>query len=227
MAVIALRTVLIYGIIIFAMRMMGKKQLGELQPSELVSTILISNLASIPIESPEIPLLSSLLPVLLIVCVEIFLSALCARHHRLATLVSGKPKIVIQHGKLDHNTLKELRFTLDDLMEALRGKDVFDLKDVSFALVETNGTVSVYKTPAATEVTREDLLLPQKGPDTPSMPVLLSGKICHENLAACGFSESWVIQKLSEKRVCAADVALMLCDSDGQYSIYKKGGAVL
>ncbi|MDO5602740.1 MAG: DUF421 domain-containing protein, partial [Oscillospiraceae bacterium] len=87
MAVIALRTVIIYGIIIFAMRMMGKKQLGELQPSELVSTILISNLASIPIESPEIPLLSSLLPVLLIVCVEIFLSALCARHHRLSTLI--------------------------------------------------------------------------------------------------------------------------------------------
>ncbi|MEG2053807.1 MAG: DUF421 domain-containing protein, partial [Oscillospiraceae bacterium] len=134
MAVIALRTLLIYAIIIFSMRLMGKKQLGELQPSELVCTILISNLASIPLESPEIPLISSIMPVLLIVCIEIFISKISTHSHKFATLISGSPKIIISNGKIDTLALKELRFTVDDLLEALRGKDIYDIEEVNFAL---------------------------------------------------------------------------------------------
>ena len=88
MALLLLRTFLIYFLIIVAMRLMGKKQLGELQPSELVSTILISNLASISIESPELPLLSSIVPVFVIVSLEILLSALCMASRRAEKLLS-------------------------------------------------------------------------------------------------------------------------------------------
>ena len=97
MLLLVLRTLLIYVLIIFAMRLMGKKQLGELQPSELVSTILISNLASISIESPELPLVSSVVPVFLIVALEILISSLCAHSHTASRLVAGSPKIIIRN----------------------------------------------------------------------------------------------------------------------------------
>ena len=145
MAILLFRTLLVYVLIIGAMRLMGKKQLGELQPSELVSTILISNLASISIESPELPLIGSVVPVFIIVATEILLSALCVRSRRAAKLVSGSPRVIIRNGVIDQATLFDLRFTVDDLLEALRGKDVFELSDVAFAIVETNGSVSVLK----------------------------------------------------------------------------------
>ena len=122
MAILLFRTLLVYVLIIGAMRLMGKKQLGELQPSELVSTILISNLASISIESPELPLIGSVVPVFIIVATEILLSALCVRSRRAAKLVSGSPRVIIRDGVIDQSTLFDLRFTVDDLLEALRGK---------------------------------------------------------------------------------------------------------
>ena len=105
MAILLFRTLLVYVLIIGAMRLMGKKQLGELQPSELVSTILISNLASISIESPELPLIGSVVPVFIIVATEILLSALCVRSRRAAKLVSGSPRVIIRNGVIDQATL--------------------------------------------------------------------------------------------------------------------------
>ncbi|MEG2653583.1 MAG: DUF421 domain-containing protein, partial [Ruthenibacterium sp.] len=145
MLLILFRTLLIYVLIVFAMRLMGKKQLGELQPSELVSTILISNLASISIESPELPLMGSIVPVFIIVALEILLSALCVKSRKAATLVSGSPRVIICNGVIDQQMLLDLRFTVDDLLEALREKDIFELSEVDFALVETNGSISVRK----------------------------------------------------------------------------------
>ena len=111
MLVLVLRTLMIYLLIVAAMRLMGKRQLGELQPSELVSTILISNLASISIESPEVPLAASLAPVCLIVVLELFSSALCYMSPTAAKLLSGTPVAVIRGGKIDQKTLRELRFS--------------------------------------------------------------------------------------------------------------------
>lgn len=145
MLILLFRTALIYALIILAMRLMGKKQLGELQPSELVSTILISNLASISIESPELPLTGSIVPVFLIVVMEILVSALCVKSQSAAKLVAGSPRVIIRDGVIDQPTLYELRFTVNDLLEALRAKEVFALDEVALAIVETNGTVSVYK----------------------------------------------------------------------------------
>ena len=143
MLVIFLRTLMVYLLIICMMRLMGKRQLGELQPSELVSTILISNLASISIESPELPLTSSFLPVMLIAAFEILVSALCVKNRTAARLVSGQPIVILRDGVIDQNALRRLRFTLDDVLEALRAKDIFDPSEVTCAIVETNGSISV------------------------------------------------------------------------------------
>ncbi|MFR8460816.1 MAG: DUF421 domain-containing protein [Ruthenibacterium lactatiformans] len=170
MAILLFRTLLVYVLIIGAMRLMGKKQLGELQPSELVSTILISNLASISIESPELPLIGSVVPVFIIVATEILLSALCVRSRRAAKLVSGSPRVIIRNGVIDQATLFDLRFTVDDLLEALRGKDVFELSDVAFAIVETNGSVSVLKKFPRDTPCNEDLHIEPPTAKQPSLP---------------------------------------------------------
>ena len=117
MLTLTLRTLVVYLALILAMRLMGKRQLGELQPSELVSTILLSNLASISIEQPELPLAASLTPVFLIAVLEVLSSGLALHHPKLAQLLSGRPVPVIRNGVIDQNALRALRLTAADLLE--------------------------------------------------------------------------------------------------------------
>ena len=161
MLILTLRTLVVYLALILAMRLMGKRQLGELQPSELVSTILLSNLASISIEQPELPLAASLTPVFLIAVLEVLSSWLALHHPKLAQLLSGRPVPVIRNGVIDQNALRALRLTAADLLEALRGKDVFDPADVAYALVETDGTLNLVKQPGKETLLREDVGLSQ------------------------------------------------------------------
>ena len=124
-----LHTVIIYAVVIFAMRLMGKRQLGELQPSELVTTFMISNVASICIDEPDLPLLSSLVPILLIAALEILNSTAAYYLPGYAALLFGRPVTVIQDGQIRQDALRHLRMTPGDLMEALRGKDIFSCHD--------------------------------------------------------------------------------------------------
>ncbi len=212
--VVILRTLVIYVMIIAAMRLMGKRQIGELQPSELVSTILLSNLASIPIESPEIPLLSCVLPIFLIVCLEILITALCTRSHRLASMVSGYPKIVVRGGVIDQEILRELRFTVDDLLASLRAKDIFRLEEVDLALVETNGSISVF--------TAQDASGQAGTQKRPCLPLIIDGCFSKDAAAYCGISPAWLQKVLRDAQVGQQDVLLMLCSDDGEYTIIKK-----
>ena len=222
MALLLLRTFLIYFLIIVAMRLMGKKQLGELQPSELVSTILISNLASISIESPELPLLSSIVPVFVIVSLEILLSALCMASRRAEKLLSGSPRVVIQHGRLDQAQLADLRFTADDLLEALRGKDVFELSDVEFAIVETNGSISVKKNFNTDTPSNQDLEIPAPKAAQPSLPLIVNGHYVEENLRRCGVTRDWAAAQCAQEGCRLEDVFLLMCNDVQETSLIKK-----
>lgn len=222
MAVILLRTILVYCMVIAAMRLMGKRQLGELQPSELVSTILLSNLASISIESPELPLMASALPVLLIVCFEILLSALCVRSRRAARLISGQPVVIIRDGHIDQAALRSLRFTMDDVLEALRAKDIFDPAEVTCAMVETNGSVSIYRRWQDDTPTRRDLKLSPSGPQKPALPFVVNGEILADNLRWCGKDDLWLRKTLDDHRIGLDDVLLLAGDDSETYHLVKK-----
>ena len=217
--ILILRTLLIYVMIIAAMRLMGKRQIGELQPSELVSTILLSNLASIPIESPEIPLLSSILPIFLIVCLEILVTALYTRSHRLASMVSGYPKIIVRSGVIDQQILRELRFTVDDLLASLRAKDIFRLEEVDLALVETNGSVSVFTAQSSDGAKSAS---DKKEAKRPTLPLIIDGCISRDAAAYCGVDPSWLKGILRKEGVGQRDILLMLCSDDKEYTIIKK-----
>lgn len=214
MLILLFRTALIYALSIFAMRLMGKKQLGELQPSELVSTILISNLASISIESPELPLTGSIVPVFLIVVIEILVSALCVKSQKAAKLVAGTPRVIIRDGVIDQATLYELRFTVNDLLEALRGKDVFSLDEVALAIVETNGTVSVRKTADAQQPKAGDIPAP--------FPLVVDGCLDAQALRDAGVTQKALDAACKAAGVKQKDALLITRSASGTLQIVKR-----
>ena len=181
MKLLIFRTILIYLCVLFSMRLMGKRQLGELQPEELVSTILISNLASISIESEEVPVTASLIPLFLIAALELLGSVLSFRSQWFFNLMSGRPKTVILDGQIDQNALRMLRLTVTDLMEALRGKDIFDPRDVSYAVIETNGNLSVALRPEREPARLADLQLKTTQTNA-TIPFVLDGQVLEDNL---------------------------------------------
>jgi len=141
MGVVLIRSLILYIVVIFGVRLMGKRQLGELQPSELVITILISNIATLPLEDPDIPLFIGILPILTLVCYEVIMSWITLRSLRMRRMISGRPKIIIRNGQIEQATLQDLRLSVDDLMTALRSNQIFDPAQVQFAIMETTGTM--------------------------------------------------------------------------------------
>lgn len=221
MKLLIVRTVLIYLCVLFAMRLMGKRQLGELQPEELVSTILISNLASISIESEEVPVTSSLIPLFLIAALELLGSILSFQSQNFFNLMSGRPKTVILDGQIDQNALRTLRLTTADLMEALRGKDVFDPRDVSYAVVETNGSLSVALRPEREPATLSDLALKvQHGQAT--IPFVLDGQVLDDNLHWCGKDHAWLERTAQANTLLVEEILLLIGNDTEDYFLLKK-----
>ncbi len=221
MKLLIVRTVLIYLCVLFAMRLMGKRQLGELQPEELVSTILISNLASISIESEEVPVTASLIPLFLIAALELLGSILSFQSQKFFNLMSGRPKTVILDGQIDQNALRTLRLTTADLMEALRGKDVFDPRDVSYAVVETNGSLSVALRPEKEPATLSDLTLKvQHGQAT--IPFVLDGQVLDDNLHWCGKDHAWLERTAQANTLLVEEILLLIGNDTEDYFLLKK-----
>ncbi len=221
MAITAIRTLIIYAVLIIAMRIMGRRQLGELQPIELVVTLLISDMASVPMGESGIPLFSGLIPILVLVAAEILLSTWMLKSPRFASLVSGRPMIVIRNGIPDERILKTLRLSVEDLSESLRQQGYFDFRDVQLAIAETGGSVTVFPTAAKRPVVREDLPAP---PTDHGMPlvVLADGVWCDWALDACGMSKRAVQRILEEAGVAASDVLLLTVNAAGHHHLVVK-----
>lgn len=221
MNIVFIRAVILYVIVIFSVRLMGKRQIGELQPSELVITILVSNIATLPLEDLDIPLIMGILPILSLVCFEVIMSWITLKSRRIRRIVSGSPKVIISNGTLDQSVLKSLRFSVDDLMTALREKDVFDIADVQFAVVETNGSVSVYEKFAQRNVKNTDMNITGSSADPPVI-IISDGRIIVQGLVEAGLEKQWVYDLLDRKHISVSDVYLLTADKNGSYNLIKK-----
>lgn len=164
MLIALFRSAILYVFIILTVRIMGKRQIGELQPAELVVTIMLSEILVIPMQDSKIPLINTIIPVLLVVGLEILVSVLSLKSVKFRSALQGNSLLVIRNGVLDQAQLKRLRFSTDDLLEALRKKDVFDISKVQYAMVETDGTLSVLLKPEEENPTRADFKI--SAPDT-------------------------------------------------------------
>ena len=223
MCVVLIRSVILYILVIFAVRLMGKRQLGELQPSELVITILVSNIATLPIEDVNIPVIVGVTPILSLVCFEVITSWITLRFPKLRKLISGSPKIVIQNGKINREILRELRFSVDDLLMALRNKDVFNPAEVQFAMVETTGSISVMKKQSMETPTRRDLGITVDESDPPAL-IISDGSFIEEAMESMKLSRSVVEMLLSTYKMSVKDVFIMTADNSGSFFIADKNG---
>ncbi len=149
------RGFILYFVIMLSIRLMGKRQIGEMQPTELVITILISEIAAIPLDSNDIPLINSVVSVLLLAGLSILTSVLTLHSPGFRKIFDGHPAIVINNGELDQQKMKDLRLTVQDLMSAARQQGVFNLEQIQYAIIETNGAVSIMQKPEFSPVTAQ------------------------------------------------------------------------
>lgn len=216
------RTLILYLAIVLALRLMGKRQVGEMQPGELVVTILVSAVASVPMQDMDIPLSHGLVPVLTLIAAEVLISALTLKNSRLRLLLSGKPVPVVQNGVPDQKALKKLRLSTDDLLEDLRLGGVFDLRQVAFAQLETNGKLSILLRSEDAPATPSQLGI-RVQQETPFLTVISDGVLRQEALHQLGKSQSWLKKLLRANGAESAGQVFLLCaDQSGNFIFVKK-----
>ena len=205
MAVALIRTVILYLLTVMAIRCMGKRQLGELEPTELVITLLISDLATIPMQDLETPLLNSLIPIITLVLLEIIVSFLTLKVPMINRLLSGRYSVLIDNGQIDQKQMRKSQMTVSELMEELRQNGLMAVEDVKYCVRETDGKVSV---------------IPKKGATQKELPLILisDGTPIQENLRRRGMTESDLVQVLKGQDVAGIKNVFLLYEISGRYT---------
>lgn len=200
---------------------MGKRQIGDMQPNELVITLLISEIAAIPLQDTSEPILNGIVAIFILVILEIVISIVTMKSMLMRKIMNGKSAVIIKNGVIDQETMKNVRMTVLDLIELLRGQDVFDVSTVAFAVLEVNGDLSILlkssEQPATTgdlNIKKEDAVLP--------LPVVSDGKIIKESLKALEIDEDDLNKKLENNKVTAEQVFLMTLDRFDNFTLIKK-----
>ncbi|NMA69174.1 MAG: DUF421 domain-containing protein [Desulfitobacterium sp.] len=200
MILIAIRTVILYSLVILALRLMGKREIGQLQPFEFVVILMISDLAAIPSENMGIPLISGIIPILILVILSISLSYLELKSVKARDILNGVPSILVDRGRIVEEELIRNRLPLSDLVEELRMRSIPNIADVEFAILETNGQISVLPKSNKRPVTPEDLKIE---PDFEGLPyvLIMDGRIDNKALAISGKNLTWLENELKKKNV--------------------------
>lgn len=189
------RAIILYIVVFITTRLMGKREIGQLQPFEVVISIMIANLATIPMSDTGVPIVSGLVPIMGLLTMHLIISLLNLKSTKIRKILCGKPNIIINKGKIDEEAMEKERFDLSELEEKLREKDVFDIGDVDYAILETNGDISVILKPEKQQPTAEDLNI---NPDFRgiSYNLILDGDINYKNLKLLNKNEVWLREQI-------------------------------
>ncbi len=221
MVIIFIRTLIVYTLLILSMRIMGKRQIGQLDVTDLVTTLLLSELATLPIENPDMPIINVLIPIIILLTFEVTSSTILSKTPRLKNLFSARPGFLIQNGKLDQKELTKNRISPDELISELRQSGICDLSEVAYAIIEPDGKMTVIPKSENRPLTASDLNIKIKSDKLSH--VLISGGIINEHgLEITKKSREWVIKELSKKKCSPKDVFLMTLNSDGKANIIMK-----
>ena len=215
MTIVIIRTLIVYFALLAFMRLMGKRQLSELELPELAVAVLIADLGAHPLQDIGIPLLNGLLPMVILFCCEVLISGAAMRSPRLRSALFGRPSFLIREGKIDQREMRRSRFTPDELSEQLRSKSITDLKQVQYAILETDGDLNVILYPRYRAASAADLGL---NPDDGGYPLIIinDGRVLSDNLRQLGRDENWLRRELKRSGLSAAsDVYLLVADKQG------------
>jgi len=197
---------------------MGKRQVAQLQPFELVIALMIADLATIPMEDTSKPLLSGLIPIAALLLAGLILSYITLKSERIRAFVCGSPSIIIENGRINLDELKKQRINLNDLLEQLRSKDISNISDVEFAILETGGQLNVIPKSQKRPLTPKDLNIQTPYEGIP-YTLIMDGHIHHKNLTKAGKDIKWLSKQLAEKNLQARDVLIASLDSNGSLEI--------
>lgn len=216
MLLLVIRTAVLYLVTMISMRVMGKRQIGQLQPFELVVILIISEMATIGVQNNDQPLLHSLLPIATITVLQISIALINMKSKFFRLLVCGRPSFVIRNGEILEEEMRKLRLNANDLLEQLRSKGFFDLAEVEYALMETNGQLSVMPRADKRPVQPADLDL-YVSHEQPAITLIVDGELEREHFAGAGIDEAWLNKKLAAHSISSpAEVFFMSMDADGQ-----------
>lgn len=216
MLVVFTRTLILFAIVVITMRVMGKRQIGELQPFELAVAIMISELAAVPMQNTGIPLVNGIIPILTLLVAQMTLSFISLKSAKARGIICGRPSILIENGKIKEKELRKEMFTLNDLLEQLRINNTPNIADVEFAILETNGQLSVIPKSQKRAVSAEDLNVPTNYEGLP-LNLIVDGAINHENLQKTNLSPVWLEQEFNKLGVeNLKDVLFASLDSQGK-----------
>lgn len=220
--VIIARTLILYGVVIVTMRLMGKRQIGQIQPYELAVAIMISELAAVPMQNTGIPLVNGIIPILTLLIAQVTLSYMSLKSIRARAIICGRPSIIIQNGRINESVLRKEMYTLNDLLEHLRIKNIPSISDVEFAILETNGELSVIPKSQKRPITPEDMNLPTGYEGLP-LDLIIDGNINQDNLSKTGRDKKWLEQELKKSGINNAnDVLFASMDTSGNLFVQEK-----
>ena len=218
-----IRTILLYIVLIFGIRIMGKRQIGQMEASEFVVTMLVANLAAIPMQDGGIPLFSGLVPILTVLGMELALSGLIMRSVKFRKLLCGKPVILIEKGNVIQPNLRATRVTLDELTSHLRQHDVLDIRSVQYAILETDGNLSVFPYPKERPASAKDAGIQAKDQFLP-ITVIEDGFFSTENLVKAHKDKKWLDSELQSHGADIASTFLLTVDEKGHVLWMGKDG---
>ena len=221
MLTILLRTLIVYTLLIAIMRMMGKRQIGELEVTDLVTTLLISEIASLPITNTELPVSHAALPMIVLLILEIFSSVILIRFPRLKNLVSARPSVIIQNGKLQQKSLRDLRISLDELMSEIRQQGYTDFSQIDCAILEKNGVLTLIPKGEFAPPTNKDLGI-QAETDALMHIVYSNATFSKVGLALIGKDRTWLEKQLKHRGLQTDDLLCITANENGELYWIKK-----
>lgn len=217
------RTLITYIIVLIAVRLMGKREIGQLQPFELVVIIIIADVASVPMENINIPLIQGIIPILGLLAGQLIFSYFNIKLPWFHKIFTGKATILIEKGKIMEENLKKQRYPLEELLEQIRVVGYPNILDVDYAILETSGEVSVIPKAEKNSVTIEDMKITKEYEGYPRI-VVIEGNVIESNLFALNKDEKWLKDKLKEIKMSLEKILVMVVDESGKvYCQQKKG----
>ena len=216
-----IRSIILYIVVLIVMRLMGKREIGQLQPFELAISIMIADLAAVPMAELGIPISNGIIPILGLLAIYMVISILNMKSVNFRKIMSGQPAILIYRGKIDESVLRRESITINELQERLRVDNIFNLGDVEYAILETNGELTVIQKPEKRALTPQDMNIV---PEYEGIPydLVVEGKIMHENLKIIGKDEIWLNKQLKKFDTNAKNTLIATMDGKGQFFCQKK-----
>ena len=221
MLLIFIRAILLYVLVLIVMRLMGKREIGQLQPFELAISIMIADLAATPMSEPGTPISYGVIPILSLLVMHLLISTINIKSIKIREILCGNPSILIYWGKIDEQVLKKENFTINELQERLRGNNIFNLGDVEYAILETNGQISVITKPEKKVVSLEDLNIKAEYSGIP-YDLVIDGKILYKNLNKISKTKEWLEKEVGKFNMKPEEALIVTFDANNKIFCQKK-----